>query len=221
MQENNKKPAGHSKTISIVVISVLILTLVIGGVVAAATLTAKTIPGKGNITVPTSPAPTTTTTTTSTTTTTTASGSPAELAYTLSSDVNGTNLLIASTPIDFSCTATNFEGGFTQAVTVYIENTGTNGTGSYIGALATINNLPVTFTSSYTAQYAFSDSITYGAPSVIGTETAGTSPTFTALPTGEAEAITITFSGVVAPNTSDTTQLLETLPAFSFTFSPS
>jgi len=103
----------------------------------------------------------------------------------------------------------------------HIENTGTNGTGSYIGALATINNLPVTFTSDYTAEYAFAYSVTYGTPAVIGTEVAGISPTFTALPTGEAEAITITFSGVVTPNTSSATQLLETLPAFSFTFSPS
>ena len=151
MQENNKKPAGHSKTISIVVISVLILALVIAGVVAAATLTAKTVPGSGKITVPTSPAPTTSTTTT-TTTTTTACGRPAEPAYTLSSDVNGTNLLTATSNIDFSCQATDYTGAFSQAVTVYIENTGTNGTGSYIGALATINNLPVTFTSDYTAR---------------------------------------------------------------------
>ena len=219
MQENNKKPTQSKKTLAIVLIIVAILALVIVGVVAAATLTAKTVPGTGKITVPTSPALTTTTTTTSTTTT--ISGTPAEPNYTLSSDVNGTNLLTASTPIDFSCNATNYEGGFTHAVTVYIENTGANGTGSYLGTLATINNLPITFTSDYTAAYAFEDSIAYGTPSVIGTEVAGTSPTFTALPTGDAEAITITFSGVVAPNTSDTTQLLETLPAFSFTFSPS
>ena len=220
MQENNNKPISHSKTLAIVLISVAIFALVIGGVVAAATLTAKTVPGSGKITVPTSPAPPTTTTTTSTTTTT-ASGVPAEPSYTLSSDVNGTNLLTATGNIDFSCNATNYEGGFTQVVTIYIENTGTNGTGSYLGMLATINNLPITFTSDYTAQYAFSTSITYGAPAVIDSEVAGTSPTFTALPTGEAEAITITLSGVVTPNTSDTTQLLETLPAFSFTFSPS
>ena len=142
MQENNKKPTGHSKTLAIVLIIVAILALVIVGVVAAATLTAKTVPGSGKITVPTSPTPTTTTTVTSTTTATT-SGAPAEPAYTLSSDVNGTNLLTATSDIDFSCIATDYSGAFSQAVTVYIENTGTNGTGSYAGSLATINSLPV------------------------------------------------------------------------------
>ncbi len=217
MQENNKKPVNHSKTISIVVISVLILALVIVGVVAAATLTAKTVPGSGKITVPTSPAPTTSTTTTSTTTTTT-SGAPAEPAYTLSSDVNGTNLLTATSNIDFSCQATDYTGAFSQAVTVYIENTGTNGTGSYAGTLATINSLPVTLNLTGDG---LELAVTYGTPEVLGAEVAGTSPTFNALPTGQAEAITLILTGNVTPNTSETLELLETLPTFSFTFSPS
>ena len=219
MQENNKKPAGHSKTISIVVISVLILALVIGGVVAALSLSTTTVPGKGSITVPTSPAPVTTTT--STATTTTVSGTPAAPAYTLSSDVNGADLLTSASNVDFSCRATDYTGAFSQAVTVYIENTGTNGTGSDSGALATISSLPVTFnyTSSEGSNLALV--VAYGTPEVIGSETVGSSSTFNALPTGEAEAITLTLTGTVTPNPSDVTELLETLPTFSFTFSPS
>jgi len=217
MQENNKKPTQSKKTLAIVLISVAILALVIVGVVAAATLTAKTVPGSGKITVPTSPTPTTTTTVTSTTTATT-SGAPAEPAYTLSSDVNGTNLLTATSDIDFSCIATDYSGAFSQAVTVYIENTGTNGTGSYTGSLATINSLPVSLNLTGDS---LELAVTYGAPEVIGSETAGSSSTFNALPTGEAEAVTLTLTGTVTPNTSDTVELLEDLPTFSFTFSPS
>ena len=217
MQENNKKPTQSKKTLAIVLIIVAILALVIVGVVAAATLTAKTVPGSGKITVPTSPTPTTTTTVTSTTTAT-ASGAPAEPAYTLSSDMNGTNLLTATSDIDFSCQATDYTGAFSQAVTVYVENTGANGTGSYAGSLATINSLPVTLNLTGDS---LELAVTYGTPEVIGSETAGTSPTFNALPTGEAEAITLTLTGTVTPNTSDTVELLEDLPTFSFTFSPS
>ncbi len=221
MQQNKGSPIRKAKWFAPALIAMLIVVLIAGGVLAAVALTSTTLPASGKITVPTSPAPTTTSTATTTTTTSTATGDPVSPGYTISSDMGGASLLTSSTPIDFSCTAADCNGDFSRNVTIYIENTGTDGTGSYAGDLATISKLPVTFNYTSVEGDNLTCAVTYGTPAGIDTEVAGTSPTFIALRTGEAEAITITLTGTVTPNTSDTTELLETLPTFSFTFSPS
>jgi hypothetical protein len=194
----------------IVGVAVLVIALISVVAVMALSLSPATVPIKGNVTVPTSPPPPPVTT----------SGNPAVPNFALSSDAAGTNLLTATSNIDFSSTATDYNGGFSKVVTVYIENTGTNGTGSYLGASATINELPVTLTDSGNVD-SLAITVTYGAPAAIGSEVAGTSSTFTALPVSQAEALTITLTGTVMPNTSDTAQLLEALPTATLTFSPS